>query len=189
MKREGIAGWAVAVAALLAAAGAGAEGAAPGKASKGDVARGGYLVNLGGCHDCHSPKQMTSQGPTLDQTRLLSGHRTGAQLPAVPTGVIGPNGWGAITNAELTAWVGPWGTTFAWNLTPDKTGLGAWTEEQFIKTMRTGKHLGVGRPILPPMPWQSIGALTDRDLRAIFAYLRSLPPVENQVPAPIPPRS
>jgi hypothetical protein len=77
--------------------------------------------------------------------------------------------------------------SFTANLTPDQTGLGSWTVEQFIQTMRTGKHLGVGRSILPPMPWHYVGKLTDEDLRAVFAYLRTLKPVSNSVPAPVPP--
>ncbi|HZQ59913.1 MAG TPA: diheme cytochrome c-553, partial [Casimicrobiaceae bacterium] len=89
---------------------------------------------------------------------------------------------------DLTAWAGPWGVSYAANLTPDKTGIAGWTVDQFIQAMRTGKHLGVGRPILPPMPWQQIGKLTDRDLRAIYAYLKSLKPIDNQVPAPTPPK-
>ena len=157
-------------------------------ASAADAKRGEYLVMLGGCNDCHSPKTMTPNGPTLDTSRLLSGHRAGSTLPPVPSGVIGPTGWGAITNHELTAWAGPWGISFAANLTPDKTGIGGWTEAQFIQTLRTGKHLGVGRPILPPMPWQPIGQLTDTDLKAIFAYLKSLKPVDNLVPQPLPPQ-
>ena len=57
-------------------------------------------------------------------------------------------------SATNTAWAGPWGVSFTANLTPDKeTGLGDWTEEQFIATMRTGKHQGKGRPVLPPMPY------------------------------------
>ncbi len=94
-----------------------------------------------------------------------------------------------MTNGHLTAWAGPWGVSYAANLTPDKrTGLGAWTADQFIKTMRTGKHLGVGRPLLPPMPVEAIGALTDADLRALFAWFQSIKPVENQVPQPSPPK-
>ena len=156
-----------------------------------EAKRGEYLVTFGGCHDCHSPKIMTPNGPEPDKTRLLSGHPANAQLPQVPPGVVGPapNQWMALTNSDLTAWVGPWGTSFAANLTPDKSyGLGAWTVDQFIKTMRTGKHLGVGRPILPPMPWYGIAALNDADLKAIFAYLRTLKPVANAVPAPIAPK-
>jgi cytochrome c553 len=92
-----------------------------------------------------------------------------------------------IAKADLTAWAGPWGVSFAANLTPDPTGMSGWTAEQFIQTMRTGKRMGTGRALLPPMPWQNIGALTDDDLRALFAYLQSLKPVSNAVPLPSPP--
>jgi hypothetical protein len=69
------------------------------------------------------------------------------------------------------------------NLTPDEnTGLGIWTEEMFVRAMRTGRHMGASRPILPPMPWQSLAGLEDADLQAIYAYLRSLPPIKNRVP-------
>jgi mono/diheme cytochrome c family protein len=156
------------------------------------VKRGEYLATFGGCHDCHSPKVMTPKGPAPDKARLLSGHPADAQLPPVPAGVVGssPNQWAALTNSHLTAWVGPWGTSFAANLTPDKaTGLGGWTVEQFIKTMRTGKHLGVGRPILPPMPWFDVAVLSDADLKALFAYLRSVKPISNAVPTSSPPKS
>lgn len=159
--------------------------------AKSQLKRGEYLATFGGCHDCHSPKVMTPNGPAPDTTRLLSGHPADAQLPPVPAGVVGPapNQWTALTNSDLTAWVGPWGTSFAANLTPDKaTGVGGWTVEQFIKTMRTGKHLGVGRPILPPMPWFNVAVLSDADLKALFAYLRSMKAIRNQVPSPVPPK-
>jgi mono/diheme cytochrome c family protein len=152
------------------------------------VKRGEYLANYGGCNDCHTPKLMTDKGPVPDRKRLLSGFPAGAPVPPAPVQALAPDKWMAATNAELTAWVGPWGISFASNLTPDKnTGMGAWTAEQFIQSMRTGKHLGVGRPILPPMPWFSVAALNDRDIRALFAYLRSIPPIENAVPQPVPP--
>jgi cytochrome c553 len=182
-----------AAAAILCATWVGASSVAWGQtasASK-QVKRGEYLVNFGGCNDCHSPKVMTPNGPAPDKALLLSGHRADAQLPPIPPGVVGgsPGQWAALTNADLTAWVGPWGTSYAANLTPDKaTGLGGWTAELFIKTMRTGKHLGVGRPLLPPMPWYDLAGLSDADLRAIFAYLRSLKPIHNPVPAPVPPK-
>jgi mono/diheme cytochrome c family protein len=152
------------------------------------IERGAYLVTLGGCDDCHTPKKgFTAAGPELDDSRRLSGHRADAQLPPVPTGVIGPNQWGAIANNDLSAWAGPWGVSYAANLTPDASGLGSWTPEVFIQTLRIGKHAGVGRPILPPMPWFNFKMMTDEDLRAVFAYLRSLPAVPNIVPAPVPP--
>ena len=120
--------------------------------------------------------------------KLLSGHQADSELPEVPEGVIGPDKWGALANQDLTAWVGMWGTSFASNLTPDKaTGIGAWTDEKFIEALRKGKHLGTGRDLLPPMPWQMIGQMTDEDLKAIFAYLQSIKPIRNVVPQPIPP--
>lgn len=163
-----------------------AQTAAPREATR----RGEYLVTYGGCNDCHTPKLVTPGGPLPDKSRLLSGHPADARLPPVPADIgPGPDKWGAITNADLTAWAGPWGISFAANLTPDrKTGIGGWTPESFIKTMRTGRHLGAGRALLPPMPWLNAAALTDQDLRAVFAYLKSLKPIRNQVPPPLPPQ-
>ena len=152
------------------------------------VERGKYLVMAGSCNDCHSPKIFTAMGPVVDTTRLLSGHPANSPLPEIPKGVIGPTQWGALTTNDLTAWAGPWGVSFAYNLTPDmKTGLGGWTEDLFIQTLRKGKFMGASRDILPPMPWQTIGQMSDDDLKAIFAYLKSLPPIENPIPPPIPP--
>ena len=85
--------------------------------------------------------------------------------------------------STMTAFAGPWGVSYAKNLTPDPvSGLGIWDEAMFIRTMRTGRHMGVSRPILPPMPWQSLNHLNDEDLKAIFAYLRSIKPIRNEVP-------
>ncbi|RJP61092.1 MAG: diheme cytochrome c-553 [Ignavibacteriales bacterium] len=150
------------------------------------VAKGEYLVNLGGCNDCHSPKVFTEMGPMFDTTKLLSGHPSEAKLFPVDTSVT--NSKWMHTSMDLTAWVGPWGVSFAANLTPDgPTGLGNWTDEIFIKAIRTGKHMGFGRGILPPMPWQNYALLTEDDLKTIFAYLKSLPAISNKVPDPIPP--
>ncbi len=78
--------------------------------------------------------------------------------------------------------------TFTQNLTPDpETGLGKWTEEEFLAALQTGRHQGRGREILPPMPWQQYSTLPEEDLRAIWAFLRTLPPVKNKVPDPLPP--
>ncbi len=152
------------------------------------IARGKYLVTVAGCNDCHTPKLFSPKGMEFDNTRLLSGHPGGPKLPDAPAGLIAPEAWGSVTTNDFTAWVGPWGTSFTKNLTPDSaTGLGSWTEKMFIKALRSGKDMGEGRPILPPMPWQNFAQMTDGDLRAIFAYLRSLPPVSNAVPDPLPP--
>jgi len=153
------------------------------------VARGSYLVNTGGCHDCHTPKLFTPKGPEPDMSRNLAGAPADSKVPPIPPGLISPAGWGALTNNDLTVWAGPWGVSFAANLTPDKTtGLRSWTEAAFIRSMRTGKHKGVLRDILPPMPWQSMAKMTDDDLKAVFAYLLSLKPIPNKVPEPIPPK-
>jgi len=107
-----------------------------------------------------------------------------------PPKPVGPWQWsGAATN---TAFAGPWGVSYGANLTPDRdTGLGQWTEKMFLDAMRTGKHAGAGRPILPPMPWPSYKQMTDDDLKAVFAYLQSVKPISNRVPEPViapPPR-
>jgi mono/diheme cytochrome c family protein len=171
----------------IVAAIANVSAAAGEKASKEKVERGRYLVNLGGCHDCHSPKIFTEKGPEPDPALELSGHPAGSTLPAADSKVYTP-GYGYFMAADLTAFVGPWGTSYAMNLTPDEqTGIGLWTEEIFVKALRTGLHMGAGRPILPPMPWAALAQATDEDLSAIYAYLRSLPAIKNPVPAPVPP--
>jgi mono/diheme cytochrome c family protein len=147
------------------------------------VQRGKYLVTITGCNDCHTPKNMGPNGPQPDMAHLLAGHLADAKLPPPPKG-SGP--WMIVGSGDLTAWSGPWGVSFAANLTPDKaTGIGSWPLASFVKALRTGKHMGVGRPILPPMPWEDFAVLTDRDLAAIYAYLQSIPPISNKVPEPI----
>jgi cytochrome c553 len=149
------------------------------------VARGEYLVRFGLCHDCHTPHKVGPNGPEPDMARALSGHPGDLVMPPPPA-LTGPWAWtGASTN---TAFAGPWGVSYTANLTPDReTGLGTWTEDMFLMALRTGRHEGKGRPILPPMPYPYVASLTDEDLRAVFAYLRSLPAVRNRVPAPIDP--
>jgi hypothetical protein len=155
-----------------------------GAADRRQVERGKALVFSIGCNDCHTPKKMGPRGPELDMDRLLSGHRESPEMPPPPALPAGP--WGIVTNMELTAWSGPWGITYTANLTPDEnTGLGIWTEDMFIRALRTGRHMGVSRQILPPMPWEVYGKLPEEDLQAIYAYLRSLPPVHNRVPPPV----
>lgn len=158
--------------------------AAPAVAAR--VERGAHLVRTMGCNDCHTPWRLGANGPEPDMTRALTGHPESLKITAAPQLPESPWGWmAAQTN---TAFAGPWGVSFTMNLTPDKeTGLGTWTEEQFIATMRTGRHLGRGRPVLPPMPVQILAALPDEDLKAIFAYLQSLAPVRNRIPAPLEP--
>lgn len=148
------------------------------------IARGAYLVTVGGCHDCHSPKVMTAMGPEPDTSRLLSGHPGDEAIPPIPNA----EGW-VMFNMGLTSTVGPWGVSYAANLTPDDTGIGNWSYEQFETAIRKGKSKGLetNRDLLPPMPWQMFKNYSDADLRSIFAYLKSIKPIDNLVPQPIPP--
>lgn len=153
------------------------------------IRKGGALVHIGGCNDCHTPKLMTAMGPVPDTTKILSGHPANSPLPPITYDATKPGNW-ILMAPDLTAFVGPWGISYAANLTPDSTtGTGAWTSENFINTMRTGKHLGLagGRPILPPMPWETVGKLNNEELESIFLYLHSLPAISNAVPPVVPP--
>ena len=150
------------------------------------INEGKRLVTVFGCNDCHSPKKMTKLGPIPDESRLLSGHQmeddNSADYPK-----LNSNQW-ILFNTSGTSAIGPWGTSFAANLTPHETGIGTWTLAQFTRAMREGKFKGLenGRPLLPPMPTISYKALTDYEVKAIFSYLKSIEPIDNLVPAPIP---
>jgi len=147
--------------------------------------RGKYLVSVMGCNDCHTPLAMGPTGPEPDLTRFLSGHPE--QMGPLPVATAqGPWLWtGAATN---TAFSGPWGVSYAANLTPDQnSGLGIWTEDMFISAIRTGRHMGTSRPIAPPMPWPAFRNATDEDLKSIFTYLRTIKPLTNHVPDYQPP--
>ena len=149
------------------------------------VARGRYLVTAIGCGDCHTPMRMGEKGPEPDVSRLLSGHPMGLELKSAPK-LDGPWAWAG--TGTMTAFAGPWGISYAANLTPDQlTGLGIWTEDMFVRAIRDGKHWGQSRQVMPPMPWPAYRHATDEDLEAVFAYLRTVPPVKNQVPEYEPP--
>ncbi len=149
------------------------------------IERGKYLVTIMYCNDCHTPYKMGPNGPEPDMSRMLSGHPEAMKLPPPPK----PSGpWVVAFTGTNTAFAGPWGISYTANLTPDQnTGMGIWTEDMFLKAMKTGKHLGTSRVIQPPMPWPWIGKATDEDLKAIFAYLKSIPPITNHVPDYEPP--
>jgi mono/diheme cytochrome c family protein len=122
------------------------------------IARGKVVSYTSGCQDCHTPGALYG---APDSTRELSGSDLG--------------------------WQGPWGVTYPRNLTPDSTtGIGAWTEDQIVTAIRQG-HRPDGSPILPPMPWPGFSRFSDRDVRALAAYLKSLPPVSHAVPSVLPP--
>lgn len=143
-----------------AAAGASAAKSSAGKgaASAAKAKRGEYLVTILGCNDCHTPG--TFYG-SPDFTRRLSGSELG--------------------------WRGPWGVSYAANLTPDlDTGLGYWSEQQIVDALRTGINAD-GRTLTAAMPWMNFSIMTDDDAFAIAAYLKSIPAVSHAVPKPVPP--
>jgi mono/diheme cytochrome c family protein len=145
------------------------------------IERGRYLVAIGGCSDCHTPWKMGPKGPEPDTTMMFAGHPEGVVMPPPPA--LPPGPWLWLGGATNTAFAGPWGVSYSFNLTPDQnTGIGIWTEDMFVKAMRTGRHMGQSRQILPPMPWPAIAQMTDQDLQAVFAFLKSLPPIKNRVP-------
>jgi hypothetical protein len=150
---------------------------------------GEHLVTILDCNVCHTPKKMTSHGPVLDNSLLLSGHP--AEMPRIEIDRKEFESKGLTVALDFTEWIGPWGVSFAANLTPDDTGIGNWTEEQFILALREGKYKGLSgsRLLLPPMPWEMYGKMTDDEIKAIFAYLKSIKPISNIVPPPIPPVS
>ncbi len=146
------------------------------------IDRGRYLTTIAGCHDCHTPKKNAQMEPEF---RLAFSGR-----PQTTTAPAAPQKPGEITaSPDLTAWHGPWGVSYAANLTPDPTtGIGKrYTEAAFIKAMRTGKK-PEGEPVLPPMPWPMIGQMTDEDLKSVYAYLRTLRPIVNNVRTAAPAR-
>lgn len=148
---------------------------------------GEHLVIIGLCNDCHTPKKMSPAGLVLDTALWLSGHQ--AEMPEIDfdRNVLGDKNL-IIRSALTREWIGPWGVSYAANLTPDETGIGNWTEEQFFKALREGKYKGLAgsRTLLPPMPWEMYKHMTDDEIRAIFAYLRSIKPISNLVPPSIP---
>lgn len=122
------------------------------------IARGHQLAYITGCVDCHTPGTLYG---AADTTRMLSGSDLG--------------------------WEGPWGVSYARNLTPDvETGIGSWSESDIETALRAG-HRPDQTPILPPMPWQNFARMSEDDMSALVAYLRSLPPIQHQSPAVIPP--
>ena len=144
-----------------------AGGPAPGD----PVARGKWLVTVLGCGDCHTPRLPEGR---QDPNFLFAGHKSNDPYPAWDDSLY-TKGYGMLVSTSGTAFAGPWGVTFARNLTPDReSGIGGWNDEAFINVLREGT-------LKPPMPL-SYGQLSDDDLTAMFAFFSSLKPVNNLVP-------
>jgi mono/diheme cytochrome c family protein len=148
---------------------------------------GERIVLIGGCNDCHTPKKMTPMGPADDSSLYLSGHPENLPAPQVDRKQIESKG--LITTADFTSWIGPWGITYSANLTPDATGTGNWTEDQFVFALKNmmSKGLPASRHLLPPMSLMPAKEFSDDELKAVFAYLRTIKPIKNNSVQPTPP--
>ena len=148
------------------------------------VQRGKYLVDAAGaCGHCHTPRA----GAEYNMDMYLAGHPANAPYPRYNFSMM-QQGIFILTSPQMSAFSGAFGTSFASNLTPDnETGLGEWTEKMFIDAMRTGHHQGdkSNRKIFPPMPTKHYAQMNDADLKAIWAYLRTIKPVKNEVSPPL----
>lgn len=153
-----------------------------------DTLYGEHLVAILDCAICHTPKKMTELGPVPDETRAFSGRPTDMPLPPIDRALAEKYGF-MVMDGDGTAFIGPWGVSFAANLTPHATGIGSWSVEKFITTIREHKFKGIkeGRDLLPPMPFFT--TITDDELKAVYAYLRTVKPIENMVPSALPPTS
>jgi hypothetical protein len=157
-----------------------------------EIEKGKALVSEYGCNGCHTPKIETVVGLIPDPDKLLSGHPADeGDLPDIPEGLIGDRMWAGIYSKSLTAWAGSWGVSFAANLTPDKeTGIGSWSKQNFISTIRLGIHTtSLARELSPAMPWRHISKMSDDQLGSVYSYLMSLKPIKNKVPDHIDPKN
>ncbi len=155
------------------------------------IAWGKHLVIIGGCNDCHTPKKMGPHGPEDNMDLELSGHPSQVPNPNIDRKEVESKGL-MVAGGTFTSFIGPWGISYAANITSDSTsGIGNWTFDQFKRVFKSGKYNGApqGRDLLPPMPWQNVGQMTDNELGAVFAYLQSTKPIRNIVPQPQPPVS
>ena len=148
---------------------------------------GEHLVAIGGCNDCHTPKKMTAMGPVDDSTLMLSGHPQ--QLPAPDVDRKAMEAKGLVVTSDFTTWIGPWGISYSANLTPDETGTANWSESQFVYALKNMVSKGIpgSRPLMPPMSMMPVKNMTDDELKAIYAYLRTVKPIKNQSVQPTPP--
>ena len=119
------------------------------------IAYGKYVTTFAACADCHTP--VDSQGKALPGMDMAGGR-------AFPI---------------------PAGTVRSMNITPDSSGIGSWTKTAFVSRFRA--YAGVNQPTVQPdefntlMPWTMYAQMSDKDLGAIYDYLRTLKPVKNSV--------
>ena len=122
------------------------------------VAYGAYMVNAAGCVECHTP--VTPQGQIIPE-QAFSGGREFA------------NPDGSVVRSS--------------NISPDLTGIGQWSESQFVRQFKQYQDSGYVIPKVKPgefnsiMPWTMYSGMKESDLQAIYAYLKTVKPYSNQV--------
>lgn len=121
------------------------------------VKRGEYLASLALCNDCHTP--VNEKGEPMMNLAFAGGRLL----------------------------KGPWGSVHSANITPDASGISHYDEKQFIQMMRTGKVVGVGRKLSPIMLTSYFRGMTDDDLKAIYAWLKTLKPIRHRMDNTEPP--
>lgn len=133
------------------------------------LSRGQYIFTaVQGCV-CHAPRNPDGG---LNTSLYLAG------APSNPPAVGHPATVGWTTRR--------WKKVYAKNITPDpESGIGNWSEADFMAAMKTGRTPD-GRILDPVMPWPRFQALTDSDLKAIWAYLKTLKPIKNRPPENVP---
>jgi hypothetical protein len=114
------------------------------------VARGKYIVKVGGCNDCHTPGY-AQEGGNTPVDKWLTGNPVGFQ--------------------------GPWGTTFPNNL---RLQMQTMSEQEWVKKAQTFQAR-------PPMPWFNVHAMSEKDQRAIYRFVKSLGPSGEPAPEYVPP--
>jgi len=149
---------------------------------------GQAVVEGWNCSFCHTPQIEGPDGKLMpDPKRLMSGHPADEKVPTVPDMIISSPEWMEfLDNLDSTVWATDDMLVFSANLTPDDdTGIGTWTEVEFVKTIREGRHRGIERRIKYPMPWRELSELSDEELLSVYEYLMTLEPVNNKVPESI----
>lgn len=124
------------------------------------VARGEYLANhVAGCMDCHSKRDFSKySGPVIPGTE---------------------GGGGFAFDQKL----GLPGVIYGKNITPDaETGIGTWTDDEILRAMTQGISKN-GDTLFPIMPYPNFNRIAKEDLQSIIAYIKTLKPIKNQVPA------
>ena len=160
------------------------ETVSPEKFSAEQVREGETLVLEGSCNFCHTP-ELTEDDKYFG--KILFGYPSDKKLPELPNVPFGSQQWMEfVSNLDSTVWIAGNMVVFSANITPDiETGIGSWSKDDFINTIRTGMHPGWKKKVNKPMPWLDYAKLSNDELTSIYSYLMTQQPVHNKVPEPV----